>query len=216
MSRAQLRHTQLRHAHRGWRLVALVAVAVALTSCGNSTPEERFQGSDVSGAPWGRDFHLVDPTGNLRSLADYRGKVVMLFFGYTNCPDECPATLAKMAQVVDRLGADGKRVQGLFVAVDPARDTPQVLARFVASFHPTFVGLTADPASIAATARDFKVYFAAQPPGPDGGYTVDHSSGIFVFDARGRLRILMSQAIGVDAMVHDLRLLVREAATEDR
>lgn len=203
-------------AHRRWCVVAFVVVVDVLAGCGNNAPKEAFQGSDVSGARWGRDFHLVDSAGIPRSLADYRGKVVMLFFGYTNCPDECPATLAKMAQAVDRLGSDGARVQGLFVTVDPARDTPRVLARFVHSFDPTFVGLSADPATIAATAKEFKVYFEAQKPGPGGDYTVDHSSGIFVFDARGRLRVFMSPSLAVDAIVHDLRLLLNESAGDRR
>lgn len=204
------------HPHRKWCIVALVAVAAALAGCGNSAPTEPFQGSDVSGAQWGRDFHLVDPAGTPRSLADYRRKVVMLFFGYTNCPDECPATLAKMAQAVDRLGSDGRRVQGLLVTVDPARDTPQVLARFVTSFNPTFVGLSADAATIAATAKEFKVYYEARNPEASGVYLIDHQAGIFVFDTQGRLRLFMGPTLSVDAMVHDLRLLLRESAAENQ
>jgi protein SCO1/2 len=140
----------------------------------------------------------------------------MLFFGYTNCPDECPATLAKMAQAVDRLGADGQRVQGLFVTVDPARDTRTVLAKYVPAFHPTFVGLSADEATIAAMAKDFKVFSEAQKGDEHGHYTVDHSSGIFVFDTQGRLRLFMGSKIWVDAIVHDLKLLLSEASTSDQ
>ncbi len=197
-------------ADRIWRAAALAAVVLVLAACSRSEREEKFQASDITGVNWGRDFHLVDPTGAPRSLADYRGKVVMLFFGYTNCPDECPATLAKMAQAVDRLGEDGKRVQGLFVTVDPARDTPAVLTQYVPAFHPTFVGLTGSEATIAATAKDFKVFSAAQKTDNHGSYTVDHSSGIFVFDAQGRLRLFMGAKIWIDAMVHDLKLLLRE------
>lgn len=205
----------LRSKPRWWR-VALIAAAIALAACSASGPTEKFQASNISGASWGRDFHLVDPAGTPRSLAEYRGKVVMMFFGYTNCPDECPTTLAKMAQAVDRLGADGKRVQGFFVTVDPARDVPTVLAKYVRSFNPTFVGLSGDSATIAATAKEFKVFYEAQKPEASGVYTVDHQAGIFVFDTRGRLRLFMGQSLSVDAMVHDLGLLLHESAAENR
>lgn len=191
-------------------VITFGAALLVLAACSRTEPGEKFQASDVTGVNWGRDFHLVDASGAPRSLADYRGKVVMLFFGYTNCPDECPTTLAKMAQAVDRLGEDGKRVQGLFVTVDPARDTPAVLARYVPAFHPSFVGLTADVATIKATAKDFKILAETQKPNEQGFYTVDHSSGIFVFDTQGRLRLFMGARIWVDAMVHDLKLLLRD------
>ena len=149
-------------------------------------------------------------------LADYRDKVVMLFFGYTHCPDMCPTTLAKMAQAVDRLGDDGQQVQGLFVTVDPARDTRTVLAQYVPAFHPSFVGLSADEATTAATAKDFKVFYAAQKPDDHGFYTVDHNAGIFVFDTQGRLRLFMSAETQIDAMVHDLKVLLREKSKAAR
>jgi protein SCO1/2 len=187
---------------------ALVAAVLVTAACSRNAPEVKFQARDITGADWGRDFHLVDPTGASRSLADYRGKVVMLFFGYTNCPDECPTTLAKMAQAVDRLGEDGKRVQGLLVTVDPVRDTPSVLTKYVAAFHPRFVGLSASETTIAATAKDFKVFYETGKPAKSGIYTVDHTSGIFVFDPQGRLRLFMGPKIWVDAMVHDLKLLL--------
>lgn len=184
-----------------------------LAACSQGDPKEKFQATDITGAPWGRDFHLVDPAGASRSLADYRGKVVMFFFGYTNCPDECPITLAKMAQAVDRLGPDGQRVQGLFVTIDPARDSPAVLARYVPAFHPSFVGLSADEATTAAMAKDFKVYYAAEKPDDKGAYAVAHHSSIFVFDAAGRLRLLMNQAVPLESLVHDLKLLLNDAST---
>ncbi len=194
---------------------SLVVLAPALAACSRSEPTEKFQASDITGVKWGRDFHLHDPSGAPRSLADYRGKVVMLFFGYTSCPDECPATLAKMAQAVDRLGVDGKRVQGLFVTVDPKRDTPGVLAKYVSAFHPTFVGLSADEATTVAMVKDFKVLAEPQKPDEHGSYTVDHTSGMFVFDTQGRLRLFMGPKIWVDAMVHDLKLLLSEGQPSD-
>jgi protein SCO1/2 len=202
--------------NRIWLAAVITLALLALAACSRGDPKEKFQAADITGVAWGRDFHLVDPGGVPRSLADYRGKVVMLFFGYTNCPDECPTTLAKMAQAVDRLGADGQRVQGLFVTVDPARDSPAVLARYVPAFHPTFVGLSADQATTAATVKDFKLVAETQKPDDRGFYTVDHSSGIFVFDTQGRLRVFMGAKIWVDAMVHDLKLLLNEGSAKDR
>ena len=197
--------------HRAWLVAALVAAVLAVAACSRSEPQAKFQASDITGVSWGKDFHLFDPSGAPRSLADYRGKVVMLFFGYTNCPDECPTTLAKMAQAVDRVSKDGQRVQGLFVTVDPARDTPAVLAKYVPAFHPTFVGLSGNEATIAATTKDFKVFAENQKADEHGYYTVDHTSGIFVFDPQGRLRLFMGPKIWVDAMVHDLKLLLGDA-----
>ncbi len=194
---------------------SLIVLAPALVACSRSEPTEKFQASDITGVKWGRDFHLFDPTGAPRSLADYRGKIVMLFFGYTSCPDECPATLAKMAQAVDRLGADGRRVQGLFITVDPKRDTPAVLAQYVPAFHPSFVGLSADEATTAAMVKDFKVLAEPQKPDEHGSYTVDHTSGMFVFDTQGRLRLFMGPKIWVDAMVHDIKLLLSEGPASD-
>jgi protein SCO1/2 len=202
--------------HPFWRIAVLGVAVLLLDACGRGDPKEKFQATDISGAPWGRDFRLFDPSGAPRSLADYRGKVVMFFFGYTQCPDECPLTLAKMAQAVDRLGTDGKRVQGLFVTVDPARDSRAVLARYVPAFHPSFVGLSADAATTAAMAKDFKVFVALGKPDTSGSYTVDHNSSIFVFDAEGRLRLLMSQAVPLESMVNDLKLLLNEASTEGK
>lgn len=132
----------------------------------------------------------------------------MLFFGYTHCPDVCPTTLAKMGQAVNRLGPDGQRVQGLFVTLDPGRDSAAVLSRYVPAFHPTFVGLSADPVSTAAVAKDFKVFYALQKADDRGFYTVDHSSGIFVFDDSGRLRLFMSGETPVDAIVHVVKVLL--------
>jgi protein SCO1/2 len=203
-------------ARRAWLTLALVVATATLAACSYKDPQAKFQATDITGVTWGKDFHLVDPGGVPRSLADYRGKVVMLFFGYTNCPDACPTTLTKMAQAVDKLGPAGQGVQGLFITVDPARDTPALLAQYVPYFHRGFVGLRGDDATTAATAKDFKVFYEAQKPDAQGFYTVDHASGIFVFDRRGRLRVFMGPRIWVDAMVHDLRLLLNEPSAPDQ
>lgn len=199
-----------------WITAMCLIAVLALAGCGRTETKTKFKATDITGVEWGKEFHLIDPTGAPRSLADYRGKVVMLFFGYTNCADVCPATLAKMAQAVEQLGPDGERVQGLFVTLDPARDNVAVLQQYVPAFHRSFVGLSADPMTIATTAKDFKVFYELQKPGANGFYTVDHSSGIFVVDSRGRLRVFMGANIWVDAMVHDLKILLNEAAATDQ
>lgn len=183
-------------------------VALALVACGRETPKQTFEATNITGVKWGRDFQLRDHSGKPRTLADFRGKVVMLFLGFTNYPDICLTTLAKMAQAVDRLGGDGRRVQGLFVTLDPKRDSPEVLRKYVTAFNPDFLGLYGDANQIAATAREFKVYYAAQPSNDQGTYTVAHQSAIFAFDSEGRLRLLFGADTSVDTVVHDLKILL--------
>ena len=193
---------------RAIRSAGYAAVALALWSCTKN--REPFLATDITGVDWGRDFRLTDHNGRPHRLADFRGKAVMLFFGYTHCPDACPTTLAKIAQAVERLGKDGKRVQGLFVTLDPRRDTQDVLAQYVPAFHPSFIGLRGSEAEVARTAQDFKVFFALQRPDESGFYTVDHTAAIFAFDPQGRLRLHINAASDPDAIVHDLRLLLRQ------
>lgn len=190
------------------RLVATGVFALALTSC--ISRKASFLSTDITGVPWGHDFRLIDHTGQVRTLSDFRGKAVMLFFGYTHCPDMCPITLANMAEVVNRLGKDGKRVQGLFVTLDPARDTRRVLAQYVTAFHPTFVGLSGTEAEIEQAAREFKLFFKRQPADASGFYTVDHLSAVFAFDREGRLRLYMRADSDPASMAHDMRILLHE------
>jgi protein SCO1/2 len=197
-------------------LIVCAILLTALAACDRWQERSPFQASNITGVDWGKDFDLLDVDGRPRHLADYRGKVVMLFLGYTNCPDACPTTLAKMAEAVQELGGDGHDVQGLFVTLDPARDTPSVLRQYVRAFNPAFAALWGDTATTAATAKAFKVFFELRKPDAEGFYTVDHSSGIFVFDRQGRLRLYMGQNIWVNAMVHDLKLLLQERRAEDR
>lgn len=199
----------------GVRALLCIAALLALAACDRWQEKPKFQATDITGVDWGKDFDLFDVDGKPRHIADYRGKVVMLFLGYTNCPDACPTTLAKMSQAVEQLGEDGRRVQGLFVTLDPVRDTPAVLRQYVRAFNPAFAALWGDTPTTAGTAKDFKVYFEARKPDADGFYTVDHSSGIFVFDAKGRLRLFMGPNIWVNAMVHDLKLLLDEEDGRD-
>jgi protein SCO1/2 len=190
------------------RALALFIAAVALIACGGGSPPPH--GVDISGVAWGRDFHLTDHLGRPRSLVDFKGKTVMLFFGYTHCPDLCPTTLAQMAQVRAKLGRDAPRMQGLFVTVDPKRDTPAVLAKYMTAFDASFLGLYGDEATTAAVARDFKTFAGVQKPDARGHYTVDHGGGIYVFDSRGRLRLMMRPGTTVDDMAADVATLLKE------
>jgi len=183
-----------------------VALGLALSGCGQGTPQ--FRGADVTGSAFGHDFHLTDHNGKPRSLADYRGKVVLIFFGYTQCPDFCPTTLANLATAVRELGPDAARVQVLFITVDPERDTQELLSRYVPAFDPTFIGLYGDAAATAATAKEFRILYQKQPGPTPGSYTMDHSTGTFVFDPQGRLRVYESYTQGPDAIAHDIRTLL--------
>jgi protein SCO1/2 len=188
------------------RLVAAVACVAWLAACTPSKPT--FESVDITGADYAQDFHLVDTTGKPRSLADYRGKIVMLFFGYTQCPDACPTTMADLKSVMQTLGADADRVQVLFVTLDPARDTPAVLGQYVPAFDPRFVGLLGDDATIAATAKAFRVFYQKVPGATPDSYLLDHTAGTYVFDASGHLRLFVRQGESASAITHDVRQLL--------
>jgi protein SCO1/2 len=184
----------------------VVACALAFAGCGTGTP--KFKASDVTGAGFGRDFALTDTTGKQRTLADYRGKVVVLFFGYAQCPDVCPTTLGTLAQTMKTLGADASRVQVLFVTVDPERDNAELLASYVSAFDPSFVALRGDAEATARTAKEFKILYQKQPGRTPESYTVDHSAGTFVFDQQGRLRLYVGNGQGAEVFAHDIRELL--------
>jgi len=190
----------------------LIGAFVAFTTLRPGGAPPKFDAVDITGVDWGRGFELTDHHGTLRTLADFRGKVVLLFFGFTSCPDICPTTMAKLGEVMRLLGADADRVQGLFVTVDPKRDTPQVLAQYVPAFHPAFLGLYGTEQQTANAAKEFKVYFQAQKPGESGFYTVDHSSPVFALDRRGRLRLLIRPEMNAESVARDLRVLLKEPA----
>lgn len=189
------------------KFLAALLSSLLLLLAGCSEPR-RFSGVDLSSVDWGRDFSLVDHTGKPRRLADYKGKVVVLFFGYTQCPDVCPTTLAALRDTMPLLGADAGRVQVLFVTVDPARDTPALLAQYVPAFHPDFVGLHGDEAAIAATAKDFKVFYAKSPGKTPGSYSIDHTTGSYAFDPRGKLRLLLRHGEPPEKIAADLKRLL--------
>jgi protein SCO1/2 len=189
-------------------LLAILIACAPLAACAPEGP--KFKSSDVTGATFGRDFQLNDATGKPRTLADFRGKAVVIFFGYTHCPDVCPTTLAELAEVMRQLGPDADRVQVLFVTIDPERDTSQLLAQYVPAFDPRFMGLRGDAAATERTAKEFKIIYQKQPGATPGSYTMDHSAGTYIFDPKGRLRLYVSYGQGPEVFAHDLRELLKE------
>jgi len=187
-------------------LVALLVAVLAMVSCDTSGPS--FKNTDITGANYGKDFTLTDHTGRTRTLADFRGKVVVMFFGYLRCPDVCPTTLAELKSVKEQLGEEGRRLQVLFVTVDPERDTPELLASYVLAFDPSFLGLYGDKVAIAEVAKEFKVFYQKVPGKTPESYTVDHSAGSYIFDPRGRLRLLSRYGNAAN-LAADIRTLLR-------
>lgn len=191
-------------------IAAAFALLLAAAGCGpQSSQPVKFQLTDVTGANFGKALALNDHNGKARTLTDFQGKVVVIFFGFTQCPDVCPTTLAEMAKVVKELGTDGEKVQVLFVSVDPERDTQELLKQYVTAFHPTFLGLVGDAAATTRTAKEFKVYVQKQP-GKNGGYSVDHSAGTFIVDQRGSLRLFAQPNAGAAALANDIRTLLKQ------
>src|ERR1700737_64171 len=188
---------------------ALLLLAVFFAACDSSPRAPAFELTDITGADFGRGVRLTDHNGKPRTLADFKGKVVVVFFGYTQCPDVCPTTLSDLAAALQKLGGDAARVQVLFVTVDPERDTPELLSHYVPAFNPTFLGLSGDAAATAATAREFKVLYQKQPGSTPGSYAMEHSAGTFIFDPMGRLRLFVGQAQGPEVFAHDIRELLR-------
>ena len=191
--------------------IAVCAVAVGvgalLSACDPSKPQ--FHSIDITGADYAKDFQLTDFDGKPRTLADFKGKVVVLFFGFTQCPDVCPTTMTELAQVKQSLGADGDKVQGLFVSIDPERDTPAVLKAYMHNFDPTFLGLYAEsPEKLATLAKDFKVYYKKVDGKTPTSYTMDHTAASFVYDPQGRLRLYARYGMGAQPLADDMRKLL--------
>jgi len=199
---------------RALLLAAAVAAAAAFTACDGVLPgagKPAFKAIDITGAEYARELSLTDPDGQSRSLADYKGKVVVVFFGFTQCPDVCPSTMAELAEVKRSLGADGARVQGIFVTIDPARDTAELLKAYVANFGPDIIGLRGTPEQTKAAAKEFKVFFNKVPGKTDTSYTMDHTAGSYVLDAKGRVRLFTRYGTGAQALADDLKILLAES-----
>lgn len=185
------------------------ALAPLLVACGETKPQ--FKAIDVTGAEYARGFQLTDHDGRPRTLKDFAGKAVVVFFGYTQCPDVCPTTLAEIAEAKRLLGPDGAKVQGVFVTVDPQRDTPELLKAYMANFGPDFVALRGTPEQLAEVAKEYKMYYKKVDGKTPGSYTMDHSAGSYVYDAQGRVRLYTRYGTGPEALASDLRLLLKDA-----
>jgi protein SCO1 len=189
---------------------ALLFAGLLLGGCDKLLPGARspFNAVDVTGSPIGAEFRLEDPEGRARSVADFRGKVVVLVFGFTQCPDVCPTTLADFASALKRLGSDTSRVQLLFVTLDPARDTPELLRQYVPAFDPAFIALRGDEKAIEKVARDFRIYANKREGKAAGAYTIDHSAQSFVFDREGKLRLVIGYGMAPEKIAADLKVLL--------
>jgi protein SCO1/2 len=193
-------------ASRRRTLLGTGAAVLTLAALGSACSPKPFESIDLTGADYGRDFQLLDADGQLRQLKDFRGRVVLLFFGFTQCPDVCPTALSRAVEAMKLLGADAPRLQVVFVTVDPERDTPALLREYMRAFHPSFVGLHGDAAQIAATAKEFKVFYAKVPT--PSGYTIDHTAITYAFDRTGRLRLAIRHEQSAQSVAGDVRLLL--------
>jgi protein SCO1/2 len=184
------------------------AAVLALAGC---APQDKpqFKAVDITGADYARDFALPDAQGRTRSIKDFAGKAVVVFFGYTQCPDVCPTTLQEIAEAKKLLGPDGDKVQGIFITVDPARDKPELLKAYVANFGPDFVALRGDDAQTAAVAKDFKVYYKRVDGKVPGSYFMEHTAASYVYDPQGKLRLYVRYGSGAQALADDLKLLLK-------
>nr|WP_315464776.1 SCO family protein [uncultured Rhodoferax sp.] len=178
-----------------------------LSACSESKP--KFSSVDVTGASYAKDFELTDHNGQVRRLGDFKGKVVVMFFGYTQCPDVCPTSMAELAEVKKALGADGDKLQGIFVTVDPARDTPEVLKGYMENFDPTFLALYTTPEKLETLAKDFKVYYKRVNGQTPTSYTMDHSAGSYIYDTQGNLRLFTRYGSGAQVLAADIQQLLK-------
>ena len=195
------------------KFIAVYALLTGATgiivSCSESKPA--FSSIDVTGADYAKDFALTDHNGQPKSLKDFAGKVVVMFFGYTQCPDVCPTTMAELAEIKKLLGADGSKLQGIFVTIDPERDTPAVLKAYMVNFDPSFLALVPTPTQLAALAKDYKIYYKKVEGKTDTSYTMDHSAGSYVYDTQGKLRLFTRYGTGPKPLADDIKMLLKQA-----
>lgn len=195
-------------------LISLALCSTLLAACSDKPADATatgFSGIDITGADYATGFSLTDHNGQARTLADFKGKVVVIFFGYTQCPDVCPTSMSEMAQAKQLLGADGDKLQGLFVSVDPERDTPAIMKEYMGSFDPTFLALYAQPDKLPEVAKSFRIYYKKVDGKTPTSYTMDHSAGSYVYDTQGRLRLYHRYGSGAPALAGDLKKLLAEA-----
>lgn len=188
----------------------LTLLGLILTLCACSQPAKLdFKNTDITGLDYAKDFSMPDYNGTMRHLSDFKGKVVVIFFGYTQCPDVCPTTMAELSAVMKDLGPLSDQVQVLFVSLDPERDTPKILSQYVPNFDKRFLGLVGDQAATQKIAQDFKIFYEKVPEKKTGGYSIDHSAGSYVFDREGHVRLFVRFNQGPDPITHDLKLLLQ-------
>ena len=184
----------------------ILLIASLLSACGKAPP--KFQSTDITGSPLSAEFKIADQTGKPRSISDFKGKVVAMFFGFTHCPDVCPITLTEIKSALAQLDPTAARdVQVVFVTVDPERDTPQVLANYLGAFDPGIVGLRGTPEELQALAKQMRIFYQ-RSEGKDGNYTMDHNAATFLFDRQGRIRLLVSYGAGAKIFAHDIAILL--------
>ncbi len=204
--------TAMRRSLLGAAVASALSLVLLISGCdraGNSKPA--FKGIDITGAEYARQLSMTDGDGQARNLAEFKGKVVLVFFGYTQCPDVCPTTMAELSEVKRNLGADGARVQGIFVSLDPDRDTGPLLKSYVENFGPDIIGLRGTAEQTKAAAREFKVFYNPVPGQTATSYTLDHTAGSYIFDAKGRIRLFTRYGGGAKALADDLKILLAEA-----
>ncbi len=189
------------------RYLLSILALFALVACSPDKPT--FNGIDITGADYAKGFTLIDHNGQSRSLNDFKGKVVVLFFGYTQCPDVCPTTMTELVEVKRLLGADGDKLQGVFVTVDPARDTTELLTAYMTNFDPTFVAFIPTAEQLAIVAKDFKIYYKKQEGKTPTSYTMDHSAGSYVFDTQGNVRLYSRYGSGAKVLAQDIQTLLK-------
>jgi len=188
--------------------ILLLVAGLLLGACGEQTSVPAFNNTDVTGLDYAKDFALKDFNGKVRTMADFKGKAVIIFFGYTQCPDVCPTTMSDLAVMMKKLGPLADKVQVLFITVDPERDTPQLLSKYVPGFDPRFLGLSGDAAATEKVAKDFRVFYQKVPGKEPGSYSVDHTAGMFIYDTQGRIRLFARNGQDVDNLMHDIRILL--------
>ena len=193
------------HSWQAWTKAAVLSCVVALTACSD---EPAFHGIDITGADYATSFKLTDHNGQVRTLADFKGKAVVIFFGYTQCPDVCPTSMTELAETKQLLGKDGDRLQGLFVTVDPKRDTPEVMKAYMAAFDPSFLALYAQDTPLEQVAKSFRIYYKEVPGPTPTSYTMDHSAGSYVYDPQGRIRLYHRYGSGAAGLAADIRQLL--------
>jgi protein SCO1/2 len=188
-------------------LAALSVTSAWLAGCAPDKPQ--FKSIDLTGADYAQGFSLQDHNGQLRTVKDFAGKVVVVFFGFTQCPDVCPTSMAELAEVKRLLGADGDKLQAIFITVDPERDTPELLKAYMGNFDPAFLALRPTPEQLPQVAKDFKIYYKKVDGKTKGSYTLDHSAGSYIYDPQGRIRLYNRYGSGADVLASDIRLLIK-------